>query len=256
MEKFLQRFLQGKVALITGGGQGIGQGIALALADAGAAVAITGRQADKLETTSAMIEKRGSKAIGITGDVMQAADLSHAVEETLAQLGGIDILINNAQSVANGNLLDISETALQQGWDSGPLASFRLMRLCHPHLQNGGHIINVLSSVMKRWDMAGFGGYAAAKAALQQLTRAAACEWGADGIRVNAIMPHAKSPALNRWIEENPQAAEAFARNIPLRRIGECEDDIGRFVAHMCHPHSAYLTGQTIGLDGGQAYIG
>jgi meso-butanediol dehydrogenase/(S,S)-butanediol dehydrogenase/diacetyl reductase len=247
---------QGKTALITGGGQGVGQGIALALAKTGAQIVITGRTQAKLDATCNEIEKLGGQALGVVADVLSAEDIEKSVSQTVAQFGGVDILVNNAQSVANGPLLDLDEAALQAGWESGPLASFRLMKLCHPYLKNGGHIINVLSSVMKRWDMAGFGGYAAAKAAMQQLTRAAACEWGVDGIRVNAIMPHADSPALQWWARENPEQAEAFARNIPLRRIGSCEADIGRFVALMCHPDSAYLTGQTIALDGGQVYIG
>ena len=247
---------QGKTALITGGGQGVGQGIALALAKTGAQIVITGRTQAKLDATCDEIKKLGVAALGIVADVLSAQDIEESVSQTVATFGGVDILVNNAQSVANGPLLDLEETALQAGWESGPLACFRLMKLCHPHLKNGGHIINVLSSVMKRWDMAGFGGYAAAKAAMQQLTRAAACEWGVDGIRVNAIMPHADSPALQWWARENPEQAEAFGRNIPLRRIGSCEADIGRFVALMCHPDSAYLTGQTIALDGGQVYIG
>jgi meso-butanediol dehydrogenase/(S,S)-butanediol dehydrogenase/diacetyl reductase len=115
--------LDGKVALITGAGQGVGQGIAYALAGEGARIAAA-------------------------------------------------------------------------GWESGPLATFRLMKLCHPHLRGGGVIINLASTAAKRWDMAFYGAYAAVKEAIRSLTRAAASEWGAEGIRANAILPHAKSPGL------------------------------------------------------------
>ena len=109
---------------------------------------------------------------------------------------------------------------------------------------------------MKRWDVGTYGVYAAVKAATQQLTRAAANEWGKYGIRVNCIMPHAKSPALAGWIERNPKEAAHFQASIPLGYVGDCEDDIGAFVAMMCRDEARYLTGQTIALDGGQVFTG
>jgi len=94
------------------------------------------------------------------------------------------------------------------------------------------------------------------KEAMRALTRAAAFEWGADGIRVNAIAPHALSPGLQGWIAERPQEAAEFIKTIPLRRVGDCEQDIGRAVVFLVGPAAAYLTGATIPLDGGQAYWG
>lgn len=252
----MEKFLDGKVALITGGAQGVGFGIAEALTERGAKLMLMGRTADKLEKACEAIAAKGGEAIFHAGDVTDEADLQTCLEKTLAHFSKLSILVNNAQVVAMGPLLDMDEDTFNQGWNSGALASFRLMRAAYPHLKGDGVIINVLSSVMKRWDMSGFGGYGAAKAAMQQLTRAAACEWGEVGIRVNAIMPHAKSPALKWWMNENPEEAEAFQRNIPLKRVGECTDDIGRFVAQLCAQDAAYVTGQTIGLDGGQAFIG
>lgn len=252
----MEKFLDGKVALITGGGQGVGFGIAQSLAAAGARVVMTGRRASLLSEACAAIESENGRAHGIVADVCDAEALGKSVDETLEVFGGLNILINNAQIVPLGPILKIDENTLQDGWTSGPMASFRLMRLCYPHLKGDGVIINVISSVIKRWDMANYGGYAAVKAATQQLTRAAACEWGADGIRVNAIMPHAKSPALAGWVEKFPKEAAAFEKSIPLGRIGACREDIGDFVAHICGPDASYLSGQTIGLDGGQALIG
>ena len=169
--------------------------------------------------------------------------------------GGVDILVNNAQEVPLGPLMAVSDAAFEAGFDSGPLATFRFMKACHPHMKRrgGGVIFNLASSAAVRWDMANYGAYAAVKQAIRSLSRAAAAEWGVDGIRVLTIAPHAKSPGLVQWIENNPAEAEAFFRTIPLRRVGECEEDIGEAVAGLCGPEFAYLTGATIPLDGGQA---
>ncbi|MEY4054957.1 MAG: hypothetical protein RL519_292 [Pseudomonadota bacterium] len=247
--------LSGKVALVTGAGQGVGQGIALALAAAGATVAVTGRTLAKLETTCALIGERGGTALAIAGNVKDPASLADMVAQTVASFGGLDILINNAQEVPNGNLLEVSDEAFLAGFESGPLATFRLMKLAHPQMvaRGGGVIVNLASSAGIRWDMSGYGAYGAVKQATRVLTRAAAAEWGREGIRVLTIAPHAESPGLKWWIANNPEEAEAFFRTIPLGRIGKLEEDIGRAVAALCGPDMAYLTGATIPLDGGQA---
>lgn len=244
--------LAGKVALITGGGQGVGRGIALALAARGAKVALVGRTPARLDAVAAEI---GDAAACFAADVKDAAAVVAAVEAVAAHFGGIDMLINNAQEVPLGPLLAVEDTAFEAGFASGPLATFRLMKACHPHLRarGGGTIINLASSVAVRWDMANYGAYAAVKQATRALTRAAAAEWGPDGIRVLTIAPHANSPGLQGWIDSNPEEADAFFRTIPLRRVGDCEADIGRAVAALCSPDFAYLTGATIPLDGGQA---
>ena len=193
--------LTGKTALITGGGQGVGQGIGLALAKQGANIVVTGRTLEKCETTAELLRGRGVKALALRCDVKSADDLQNSVDKTIAEFGRLDILVNNAQEVARGPLLSISDEQMNGNWNSGPLATFRLMKMAYPHLKvHKGTVINLCSSVMKRWDVGTYGVYAAVKAATQQLTRAAANEWGKDGIRVNAIMPHAKSPALAGWM--------------------------------------------------------
>ncbi|WP_026942015.1 SDR family NAD(P)-dependent oxidoreductase [Hellea balneolensis] len=249
--------LKNKVALITGGGQGVGQGIALALAKEGAHIVVTGRTLEKCETTAKMLRDHGVKALALRCDVKSGSDLEEIMDKTIAEFGRLDILVNNAQEVARGPLLSITDEQMNGNWDSGPLATFRLMKLAYPHLKESkGNVINLCSSVMKRWDVGTYGVYAAVKAAIQQLTRAAANEWGKDGICVNAIMPHAKSPALAGWMERNPVEAEHFQKSIPLGYVGDCEDDIGAFVAMMCSENARYLSGQTIALDGGQVFIG
>jgi len=248
--------LESKVALVTGAGQGVGQGIAYALAEQGAKVALAGRTLRKLEKTCARIEERGGEALAVECNVKSPEALQDCVDQVVARFGGINILVNNAQEVPLGNLLVVTDESFEAGWQSGPLATFRLMKLCYPYLKGDGCIINLASSASKRWDMSSYGAYAAVKEAIRSLSRAAACEWGVDGIRTNVIMPHAKSPGLKWWIENNPEEAAAFIASIPMRRVGECEEDIGRFIALLCTDAAGYVNGQSIGLDGGQAFLG
>lgn len=248
--------LKGKVALITGGGQGVGQGIAYALADEGATVAVAGRTRATLEQTCAEIRRRGGTALVVECDVMSQADIDRCVAQVVEAFGGLNILVNNAHIVPLGSILEVSDEAFVQGIDSGPMATLRLMRACYPYLKGDGAVINLASSAAVRWDASGYGHYAATKEAIRALSRGAACEWGVDGIRVNVIAPHALSPGLRGWVENNPQEAQAFFSSIPLRRVGDCETDIGRTVAFLVSDNARYLTGATIPLDGGQAYWG
>lgn len=248
--------LNGKVALVTGAGQGVGQGIAFALAAEGAPVAVTGRTASKVEDTCKQIEARGGRAIALACDVKSEKALKATVEEVVRRLGPIKILVNNAQEVPLGPLHGVSDADFTAGWESGPLATFRLMKLCHPHLKGGGSIVNLASTSAMRWDMANYGCYAAVKEAIRSLTRAAACEWGNEGIRTNAILPLATSPGLANWIHERPEESAAFLATVPMRYAGDCEQDIGKFVALLCSDGSRYVNGQCIALDGGQAHLG
>jgi meso-butanediol dehydrogenase / (S,S)-butanediol dehydrogenase / diacetyl reductase len=248
--------LDNKVALVTGAGQGVGQGVAYALAGEGAAVAVVGRTLEKLLATCETIRQRGGTAEPFVCDVMDAAQIARCVEAVVARFGGVQILINNAQVVPLGRLLDVTDADFIAGFDSGPLATLRMMRACHPYLKGDGVVVNFASSAAVRWDASGYGAYAATKEAIRSLTRAAACEWGGDGIRVNAVAPHALSPGLKGWIEANPQEAAAFFKTIPLGRVGDCERDIGRAIVFLASTDAAYLTGATLPLDGGQAYWG
>ncbi len=247
--------LDGKVALITGAGQGVGEGIALALAKEGAAIAVAGRTESKLQRTCALIAELGGRAEPVVCDVSVPEQIPGVVDRTVDCFGGVDILINNANQTALGRLLDIDPAILEKAYATGPLAALRLMQACHPRMvaRGGGAIINMVSSAAVRWDASNYGAYASAKEAMRSLTRTAASEWGADGIRVNAVAPHALSPGLAWWTKKNPEEATAFVQTIPLGRIGDCERDIGRAVAFLVGPDAGYLTGATIPLDGGQA---
>jgi NAD(P)-dependent dehydrogenase (short-subunit alcohol dehydrogenase family) len=247
--------LNEKVAIVTGAGQGVGQGIAFALARHGARVAAMGRTRSKVDETCRLISERGGEAIAIEGDVKVHDDLRRSVDEVIGAFGGIQILVNNAQEVPLGSLLQVPEELLEAGWQSGPLATLRMMKLCHPHLEGDGCIINLASTAARRWDASNYGLYAAVKESIRAISRAAASEWGGDGIRTNVILPHAKSPGLLGWMEARPEEAAAFVATIPMGRVGECEADIGEFVAFLCSDAAAYVSGQSIAVDGGQAYM-
>jgi NAD(P)-dependent dehydrogenase (short-subunit alcohol dehydrogenase family) len=251
--------LNGKVAVITGAGQGIGQGIAFSLAKRGAAVVAVGRTLEKCERTVASIAERfGTPAIAVHCDIGQLDQLDGVITQTIDTFGRLDILINNAVYTTIGSLLNTQLSDFEKGLRVGPMATLRLMQLAHPHLKaaGGGNIINMASTSAMRWDSSDYGTYAAEKEAIRALTRAAANEWAADGIRSNVILPHAMSPALAGWAKARPEEAAAFAKTIPMGRIGECEADIGEFVAVLCSDASRYVNGQSIAIDGGQANLG
>lgn len=250
--------LEGKTAVVTGAGQGIGRGIALALAKEGAGIAVVGRTESKLHDTCAMLTELGARSVPVTCDVGNRDDLAAAVDATVSALGGIDILVNNANDCKPGPMLSITDDDYQRSFATGPLATLRLMQLCHPHMQarGGGVIINMVSSTAVRWDASNYGAYASIKEAMRSLTRSAACEWGRDGIRALAVAPHATTPALQRWAEHNPAEAEEFVASIPLGRVGDPEADIGRAVVFLAGDDAGYLSGATIPLDGGQSRWG
>jgi NAD(P)-dependent dehydrogenase (short-subunit alcohol dehydrogenase family) len=227
------------------------------MAERGANVVVVGRTYSKCENTCKMIKQRFSgTAIPITADVAIHKDLKRITQETVNEFKTIDILINNAVATSIGPLISQTDDNVIQAFMVGPMATLRLMQLCYPYLkQQGGSIVNMASTASKRWDMANYGVYAAEKDAIRALTRAAASEWGPNNIRANSILPHASSPALQKWMTHRPEEAAEFTKSIPLQRVGDCETDIGQFVAVLCSPESSYISGQSIALDGGQAYM-
>ncbi|MEN0139919.1 MAG: SDR family oxidoreductase [Rhodococcus sp. (in: high G+C Gram-positive bacteria)] len=250
--------LDGKVALITGAGQGIGQGIALALAKEGAAIAVAGRTESKLHGTCRMLEGFGARSEPVVCDVSRREDIASAVERTVDLFGGVDILVNNANDCSPGPILSVIDEEYERSFATGPLATLRMMQSCHPHMvsRGGGVIVNLVTSAAVRWDASNYGAYGSIKEGMRSLTRSAACEWGRDGIRVLSVAPHAKSPALARWMDRNPDEAAEFVAGIPLGRVGDPESDIGRAVVFLVSEDAGYLTGATIPLDGGQSRWG
>jgi meso-butanediol dehydrogenase/(S,S)-butanediol dehydrogenase/diacetyl reductase len=245
--------LDGQVAIVTGSGKRVGRGLALALGKAGARIVVCGRSTDDLEATAAEIRDRGGDAMTVTCDVSELEDCERLVSTTVQELGRLDILINNANHYCDGRLLDLEEERFTKAWEVAPLAVFRLMRLAHPHLsKQGGTIINLVTGASLRPDPIGFGGYTATKDAVRALTRAAACEWGRDRIRVHSLAPLAE---LDEWFNIDPAGANAYLDRIPLGRIGQSEEDAGRVAVFLCSPDSSYMTGNTILVDGGSEFL-
>src|SRR4051794_6219612 len=249
------RTLEGKVAIVTGAGQGVGEGAAVALADAGATVVAAGRTETKVEHPAATIAERGGTALALRCDVSDGDDVLACVERTVSDFGTVDILVNNAQVPPLGPIGEIPEALFEEGWKTGPLATFRFMRACYPHLKGGGVIVNMGSGSAIRPDLTAFGAYGACKEAIRTMSRAAACEWGRDGIRVNVVLPLAMSPSMEGFLEEHPEARDGVLGAIPLGFIGDAEQHIGPAVVWLCSDAASYVTGTSICVDGGQDYV-
>jgi len=248
--------LAGKVAFVTGAGQGIGRGIALALAGEGAAVALVGRTTAKVDAVAGEIADRGGEAIALGCDVTDRDAVFATVAATVDRFGRLDVIVNNAQSLApNSRLEDVTPDDAILCWSSGPMATMHCMQAAFPHLrERGGSIVNFGSNTAIEGAQF-FGAYAMAKEGIRGLSRVAAREWGRFGIRVNVICPFADSPAALDFNEHHPRAAEAILRNTPLGRIGDCERDIGRAVVALVSDDLDYLTGATLMVDGGLTFL-
>ncbi len=240
--------LADRVAVVTGAGQGIGRGIARAVSEAGAAVAILERDPETGARTVAEITDRGGDALAVIGDVRERRGCEAVVASAVERFGGVDLLVNNAQQVPMGPLDDCSDDDMYAAWESGALAAFRLMQLCHPIMsaRGGGAIVNLASGAGTE-GLAGLGAYAVAKEGIRALTKVAMREWGVDRVRVNTVCPWARTDYWNGLSEREQQAR---VRHNPLRRIGEPEE-VAAVVVFLASDAGAYVTGQTIHVDGG-----
>ena len=245
--------LDGRVAIVTGAARGVGRGIALALATEGARVAV----ADVLPADDVLadVASAGGEAWAATCDIRVSAEVDAFVAAVVERWGGVDVLVNNAIATAIGPLQDLSDDDLMLGFATGPLASAYFMRACHPHLRDcagGGRVVNLRSGTEQN-GMPGYTAYVAAKAAVGGLTRAAAREWGRDGITVNAVVPFALSEGTLSALDE--QQVAGVLRQLSVRRSGDPEADIGRAVVYLVGPDASYVTGATLMLDGGGAFF-
>ncbi len=248
--------LAGKVAVVTGGGQGVGLGIATAFAKAGAALVITGRDKSKLEGVLETLKGLGAEVAISPGDVRKRADAERAVQTAIDRYGRLDILVNNAQSSLPGKPLEeLDDDAIRLTFKSGLLGTIQHMQAAFPYLKDrGGSIIN-LGSREGIYGGLGFGVYAATKEAIRGLSRVAAREWGKHKIRVNVICPAALSPTAVKYLAEFPEQAAMYLKEISLGRFGNPEADIGPVAVFLASSESDYMTGQTLNVDGGQIML-
>ncbi|WP_284230432.1 SDR family NAD(P)-dependent oxidoreductase [Mycobacterium antarcticum] len=247
--------LDGKVALITGAGQGVGRGIALALAREGAAIAVVDRNEETASETAVLIEKLGGSALYRICDVRDSSEVDTCVASIIGALGTVDILVNNAVDARVGiPLEDLDDEQFLISFTSGPFASFWFMRACFPYLQNGGRVINLRSGTETQ-SMVGYGAYVSAKSAVGGLTRAAAREWGRKGITVNALVPFSLSPSAEADLAKKPGRLDALYRQLSIPRTADAEADVGRAAVFLAGPDATFITGCTISVDGGGSFF-
>lgn len=255
--------LNGQLAVVTGGGGGIGRAIALALAEAGADVAIGDIIAERGEETAARVRELGGRALAVTTDVMDTAQIGALVAQSAEQFGRIDILVNNAGGVSGRAFLEQSERSWRKHIDLNLVSVLAATSAAVPIMiagGRGGSIINVTSIEASR-AAPNFAVYAACKAGLNNLTRTLALEFADHGIRVNAIAPditvtpgirgnHAGLVDPSQWIEPTPAQRAAIARRLPLGREG-IDTECGSVAVFLASSMSSYVTGTVIPVDGG-----
>lgn len=241
--------VQGQVAIVTGAGKGIGRASALALAQAGADVALAARTRADLEAVAAEITALGRRAIAVPCDVGDDVALDGLVQRTLAELGKVTILVNNAGGAGPNDprRMPGKEFAAVLGWNVAP--AYALTQKCaRPMREAGGGAVVNISSTAARYAQKHFSAYGAAKAALNQLTRNLAQDF-APHIRINAIEPGSiRTDALAPFL--TPDREASMLERTPLARLGEVED-IAAAVLFLASPASAWITGKILGVDGG-----
>lgn len=243
--------LNGKVALITGGGTGIGEAAAKIFAGEGAKVAITGRRKEVLEGVAKAIVANGGKVLAIAGSVTDEAHVQSAVDQTIRTFGKIDILINNAGIGAFGTPLhETTDRTWQEVLDINLTGSFRFARAVIPHmLGRGGAIVNV-SSIAGLVGIAGLSAYASTKGAQIALTRALAMDYAKEKIRCNCICPGLVETPMAAEAIGNPEMCATLLADYPLGRPGTSEE-IGRMLLYLASDEAAWVTGSVFTIDGG-----
>jgi 3-oxoacyl-[acyl-carrier protein] reductase len=244
----MERFLEGKVALVTGASRGIGQAIALRLAARGARLAAVATSAERCAETVRLAGEHGVEARAYGVDVSDTDAAVALVAQVQKELGGLDVLVNNAGITRDQLLLRMSEEDFDRVISVNLKGTWNFVKAAaRPLMKVGGRIVNI-SSVVGVTGNAGQVNYAASKAGVIGLTRSVAKELSGRGVTVNAIAPGYIATDMTAAIDEN--AAAQLERAIPLGRIGESED-IARAVEYLVGPGGAYITGQTLIVDGG-----
>ncbi len=241
--------LTGRCAVVTGGSRGIGAAIAQALLQAGAAVALLGRDAQTLSATRAHLAASGTVLIQVA-DVCGPEQAQSAIEQAASQLGGLDILINNAGIEQLCASLDVTEALWDRILDTNLKGAFfcaqAAARLMPGH---GGSIVNICS-LTSEVGVPGATAYTSSKSGLLGLTRALAAEWASRGIRVNGIGPGYFRTALTEGFYQDRAWEQAALAKIPQGRFGRLEE-LGGAAVFLCSQAASYITGQVLYVDGG-----
>lgn len=243
--------LTGKTAFITGAGMGIGLGIANKFASEGANIVIAEFNADAAKSAAAQVRQHGVEVLAITCNVCDKDQVDSAIQTAEAKFGAIDILVNNAWGGGSNKRFESKTVAdMEHGLSMGAMSSFYSMQAAFASMKanGGGSIINLCSLNGVNAHMYSLE-YNAGKEALRAITRTAAREWAQHQIRCNIICPAAASEAYKKFAAHNPENAKAMLP--PMGRMGDPEQDIGGVALFLACEDSAYLTGNTLFVDGG-----
>jgi NAD(P)-dependent dehydrogenase (short-subunit alcohol dehydrogenase family) len=247
--------LAGRVAVVTGAGQGVGEGIARRLAAEGAHVVVAARRAATGQPVAASIVAAGGSALCIETDVTERDSVAACVQQTVDRFGGLHVVVHNAFTGAVSHRLEDAD--LDRHWAAmsrtAVWGSFFCAQLAYPHLATAGAMgrLILVTSPAGVEGSANIALYSAVKAAQRALAKSLAREWGHLGITVNCIAPVAASPSLITFFERNPDLRAAIEQRTPLGRVGDITDDIGSVALFLASDDAGYVTGQTIVCDGG-----
>ena len=257
--------LTGKVAIVTGGSEGIGRATAASLGREGARVVIAARRAEVLEQVATELAgENDATIIPVAADVRQAADVERLIATAVERFGRLDILVNNAGTSAAGPFSSVTDEAWQNDLDLKLFAAIRACRLALPHMRaaGGGSIINLLNIGAKQPAAASVP-TSVSRAAGLALTKALSKEFAADNVRVNAVLIGMIKSGQNEraWQRTSPDssleefyAASAKGRGIPLGRVGEAEE-AGDLITFLASARAAYISGVAINMDGGLSAV-
>lgn len=248
--------LDGKVAIVTGAGQGLGEEIARTLAAAGARVTVNDLNPDRAERVVGAITAAGGEAIAIVADVANKFQCVHLIEATREKWGQLDILINNAAVEPVIPVLKMDEWDWDRCIDVNLKGTFLMSQLCgrvmsDENKERGGIIVNISSIAGVEIPLAGRAAYCASKAGMVGFARECAREFAQYGIRVNTIVPGVFITPMTEHARQNPDMMAKWMREIPMERLGE-PAEIASVALFLCSDASSYMTGSTITVDGGK----
>lgn len=244
--------LEGKTAIVTGAGKGIGRAIALALGEAGANVLLVARTENDLKQV--MEEMAGDRTAYAVADVTDRNEIQSAVEKAVEQFGSVDILVNNAGMNIRSKLDDATDSEWHKIMDTNAQSVFMFSQEAAKHMNKGASIINISSVGGDRALKTGVI-YAASKAAIIQMTKVMAMEWGERGIRVNAIGPWYFRTPLTENVLSDQDYLDSILAVTPLKRVGELPE-VASPVVFLASDAAGYITGQTLFIDGGMSIHG
>jgi len=247
-----ERPLEAKVAIVTGAGRGLGRAACLALAQAGAAVVAGARSERELTEVADIINASGGRCLGVPTDVTAADSVAALVQTCVAAFGRVDIVVNNAGVARSAQIVDMGDDDWDVVMNTNVRGTFLLLREAGRLMtaQRSGKVVNIASHWAFK-GVAGYTAYCASKAAVVNLTRAAATEWARYGVQVNALAPGYFETDINAEARADDGVHERILAGIPMRRMGRPEE-LGQWIVTLASSASDFMTGEVIVVDGGE----